>query len=89
MQADVYFTDAQPGAVSLNPSSVTVSPGNTATYTATVTQSGNNNPCTLTFSLAYTGPTARRNDRYLRSQSCDDDECERELDLDHHDDEYW
>src|SRR5438093_12563712 len=55
MQADVYFTDSQPGAVTLSPSSVSVSPGSTATYTATLTQSGNTNACTLTLSLTYTG----------------------------------
>ena len=55
MQADVYFTDANPGTMSLSPPSVSVSAGNTATYTATITAGGNNNPCTLTFSLTYTG----------------------------------
>jgi hypothetical protein len=55
MQSDVYFTDSQPGSVSLSPTSASVSPGSTAHYTATVTKNGNNTSCTLTFSLTYTG----------------------------------
>src|SRR5437763_6612473 len=55
MQSDVYFTDANPGTMSLSPPSVSVSAGSTATYTATITAGGNNNACTLTLSFAYTG----------------------------------
>src|SRR5206468_3226291 len=55
MQAEVYFTDANPQSVSLTPTSVTVNAGSPATYTATVVQSGNTNACTITMSLTYTG----------------------------------
>ena len=55
MQADVYFTDANPQSVSLSPNSVTVSAGSPAPYTATVVQSGNTTACTITMSLAWDG----------------------------------
>ena len=75
--------------LSLSPPSVTVSAGNTANYTVTITDGGNNNTCTLTLSLAYTGippvgttPTFTPNPLIMTSG-------ERKLGLDHHDDEYW
>jgi Bacterial Ig-like domain (group 3)/YDG domain/Galactose oxidase, central domain len=51
MQADVYFTDSQPGTVSLSPPSRSIAPGGSTTYTATITHSGNNNACGLTFGV--------------------------------------
>ena len=53
--AQTTFTDSQPGAISLTPASVTVTPGNSAVYGVNITQGGNTNPCTLTLSLTYTG----------------------------------
>ena len=50
--ASVDFTDSNPQAVTLNPTSNTVVVGaSSANYVATVTVGGNSNPCTLTFSI--------------------------------------
>src|SRR6185369_13232145 len=46
--AQTTFTDAQPTAVSLTPSSQTVSPGGTAVYTVNVTVGGSTANCTMT-----------------------------------------
>jgi WD40 repeat protein len=50
--AQTTFTDSQPGAINLSPSSVTVSPGNSAIYGVTITKTGTTDPCTLTMSLS-------------------------------------
>jgi hypothetical protein len=53
--AQTTFTDANPQSVTLSPGSVSVTPGNTANYTATVVKGGNNDACTITMNFAYTG----------------------------------
>ncbi|HSE31015.1 MAG TPA: kelch repeat-containing protein, partial [Pyrinomonadaceae bacterium] len=53
--AQTTFTDSQPGTISLTPTSVSVTPGNSAVYGVNITQNGNSNLCTLTLSLTYTG----------------------------------
>jgi hypothetical protein len=55
-QAQNTFTDSKPNTASLSPSSFTVLPGNTATYTVTVNFNGNNDSCTSPLSLAFTSP---------------------------------
>ncbi|MCU1312099.1 MAG: hypothetical protein JWO20_3224 [Candidatus Angelobacter sp.] len=49
--AQTTFTDSKPNGVTLNPTSITVSPGGTATYTVTVAFNGNNTPCTSPLSV--------------------------------------
>jgi hypothetical protein len=47
-RAQTTFTDGQPQSVTVSaPTSVTVLPGSTATYTVNVTMSGNGNACTI------------------------------------------
>src|ERR1051325_7556113 len=53
--AHTTFTDSQPGTMTLSPSSVSITPGNSAVYGVSITQNGNTNPCTLTLSFTYTG----------------------------------
>src|SRR5437899_9988513 len=56
MQADVKFTDANLGTVTVspspNPTSGTVPPGTTANYLVTVNFGGNTTPCTTTLSVS-------------------------------------
>src|SRR5205823_13305274 len=56
MQADVKFTDANVGTITVapspNPTSGTVPPGTTANYLVTVTFGGNNNNCSVTLSVS-------------------------------------
>src|ERR1051325_2907491 len=53
--AQTTMTDSQPSTVSLSPASVSVTAGNSAVYGVSITKGGNNNLCTLTLSLTYTG----------------------------------
>ena len=50
-RAQVTFTDGLPQVVTVNPSSVSVAPGETADYTASVQMGGNSNPCTVTLQV--------------------------------------
>ena len=57
--AQITFTDSQPGGVTLSPNSISVAPGTSAAYQVTVAKNGstnnNNNACSVTLSVAYTG----------------------------------
>src|SRR6185369_8440318 len=44
--AQTTLTDSQPGTMTLSPNSVSITPGNSAVYGVSISQSGNNNPCT-------------------------------------------
>jgi YDG domain-containing protein/galactose oxidase-like protein len=55
--AQTTFTDSQPTAVSLTPSSQTVSPGGSAAYTVSVTVGGNSSNCTMTLTAPFATPT--------------------------------
>ena len=50
-RAQITFTDGLPQALSVNPLSVSVAPGETATYTASVQMGGNSIPCTITLQV--------------------------------------
>ena len=51
-QAQITFTDANPQSIDVTPSSVTVAPTGTASYTVTLNVGGNNNSCSVTLSAS-------------------------------------
>jgi YDG domain len=50
--AQTTFTDSNPNAITVFPSSVTVAPGSTAAYTVSLSVGGNATPCNVTLSAA-------------------------------------
>ena len=55
-QAQTTFTDSKPNTVTVDPPSITVSPGGSAVYTVTITFNGNNNSCTSPLSVSTALP---------------------------------
>ncbi|MGB2900514.1 MAG: Ig-like domain repeat protein [Candidatus Acidiferrum sp.] len=52
IQAQNTFTDSNPSSLTVTPSSITVAPGVAADYTISIVYGGNNNPCTVTFTVS-------------------------------------